>query len=66
MTSSRVPSFLPRPAAVRERQQRGGRVVQGAHEALRMVRCVLEEVVRNSFEIRGCLLGPPELHQRRD
>jgi hypothetical protein len=30
------------------------------------LRCMLEEVVRDSFEIRGGLLGPPEFHQRRD
>jgi hypothetical protein len=31
-----------------------------------MVRCVSEKVVRDSVEIRGCLSGPPEFHQRRD
>jgi hypothetical protein len=58
--------LLAKPAAVRERQQRGGRSVQGAHETLRMTRGVLEEVVCDSFEIRGRLLGPPKFHQRRD
>ena len=58
--------FLAEPSAIREHQQRRGRFVQRAHEALRMVRCVFEEVVRDPFEIRGCLLGPPEFHQRRD
>ena len=65
MTSSRVPSLLPRRPRF-ERQQRRWRVVQSAHEAFRMVRCVFEEVVRDSFEIRGCLLAPPKFHQRRD
>jgi hypothetical protein len=51
---------------MREHQQRGGRFVQRTHETLRTVRCVVEEVVCNPFEIRGCLLGPPEVHQRRD
>jgi hypothetical protein len=31
-----------------------------------MVRCVFEKVIRDPFEIRGGLLGPPEFHQRRD
>jgi integrase len=53
-------------ATVREHQQSGRRVVQRVHKALRTVRGVLEEVVRDPVEIRGCLLGPPEFHQGRD
>ena len=64
MMNSRVPSFFP--ALPRERQQGGGRGVQGAHKVRRVVRCVLEQIVRDSFEIRGGLSGPPEFHQRRD
>jgi hypothetical protein len=57
--------LLAKPPAVREHQQRGGRVVQGAHEALRVVRCVFEKVVRNPFEITCQQHSRPEFVRDR-
>jgi hypothetical protein len=65
MTSSRVPSFLPGLPRFGKVSNLAGASYR-AHEALGTLRCMLEEVGRDSFKIRGGLLGPPEFHQRRN
>jgi hypothetical protein len=37
-------------------------IVECADKALRTFRCVLEEVVRDAFEICGGFFGPPQFH----